>query len=64
MKDHRAKVCKNCKLFVDGDQCPQCNESNFSHSWKGTVMINDPNGSEIAQFLKITAKGKYCLWVK
>lgn len=64
MKDQRAKVCRNCRLFVEGDQCPQCSESNFSHSWKGIIFINDPNGSEIAQHLNITKKGKYCIWVK
>ncbi len=60
----RGKVCRECKLFVDGDVCPHCNESNFSRSWKGVVMVNDPNDSEIAQKLEITKKGKYCLWVK
>ena len=60
----RRKVCRNCRLFVSGDSCPICGESNFSHSWKGVVMINDPADSEIAKALGITAKGKYCLWVK
>lgn len=63
MKD-REKVCRNCRLFVKGDSCPLCNESNFSHSWKGMVMVNNPEGSEIARTLGIKAKGKYALWVK
>ncbi|MCD6496323.1 MAG: DNA-directed RNA polymerase subunit E'' [Candidatus Aenigmarchaeota archaeon] len=63
-KEKREKVCRNCRLFVDGDECPICGESNFSNSWKGTALINDPNGSEIAKFLDIKAKGKYALWVK
>jgi DNA-directed RNA polymerase subunit E" len=58
------KVCRNCRLFVEGDTCPLCNESNFSHSWKGRVIIKDPEGSEIAKNLGITKKGRYCLWVK
>ncbi len=58
------KVCRNDKLFVKGDVCPLCGESNFSHSWKGMVIINDPNESEIAKVLKITKKGKYSLWTK
>lgn len=60
----RRKVCRNCRLFVTGSSCPLCNESNFSHSWKGMVIINDPNESEIAKKLGITQKGTYCLWVK
>ena len=60
----REKVCRNCRLFVKSDVCPICNESNFSRSWKGTAIINDPANSDIAKTLKITTKGKYCLWVK
>ncbi len=60
----RVKVCRNCRLFVEGDKCPLCGESNFSKSWKGTAMIKDPNGSEIAKKLEIKGKGKYCIWVK
>jgi DNA-directed RNA polymerase subunit E" len=64
MRDTKEKVCRNCRLFVKGDSCPICNESNFSRSWKGMVMVNNPNESDIAKTLKITVKGKYCLWVK
>ena len=60
----REKVCRNCRLFVEGDKCPICGESNFSKSWKGVVMIKDPKDSEIAQKLDLKARGKYCLWVK
>jgi DNA-directed RNA polymerase subunit E" len=60
----REKVCRTCRLFVGGDKCPLCGESNFSKSWKGTVIINDPAGSDIAKKLNLTAKGRYCLWVK
>jgi DNA-directed RNA polymerase subunit E" len=64
MKDNTEKVCRNCRLFVKEDSCPICRESNFSRSWKGMVMINDPLQSEIAKTLGMTVKGKYCLWVK
>jgi DNA-directed RNA polymerase subunit E" len=60
----REKVCRTCRLFVSGEKCPLCGESSFSKSWKGTVIINDPQGSDIAQKLGLTAKGRYCLWVK
>jgi DNA-directed RNA polymerase subunit E" len=58
------KVCRNCKRFVKGSRCPICNQSNFSRSWKGIVIINDPQNSEIAQLLGIKNPGKYSLWVK
>jgi DNA-directed RNA polymerase subunit E" len=64
VQTERSKVCRNCRLFVEGGECPHCGESNFSRSWKGTVIINDPKGSEIAGKLGMTKKGRYCLWVK
>lgn len=58
------KVCRKCKRFVKGSECPICNQSSFSRSWKGIVVINDPEKSEIAQLLSIKHPGKYSLWVK
>lgn len=58
------KVCRTCKRFVEGSKCPLCNQSSFSRSWKGIVVVTDPNESEVAQLLNIKAPGKYCLWVK
>ncbi|MBL7206141.1 MAG: DNA-directed RNA polymerase, subunit E'' [Candidatus Aenigmarchaeota archaeon] len=60
----KEKVCRDCKRFVQGNTCPVCRQSNFSRSWKGTVLIVDPEGSEIAQSLSITVPGKYALWVR
>lgn len=53
-----------CRRFVDGDVCPACNTANFSRSWKGLVIVNDPRESVIAEKLGITAPGKYCMWVR
>lgn len=60
----KQKVCRLCRRFVDGDVCPACNAANFSRSWKGLVIVNDPRGSVIAEKLGITAPGKYCMWVR
>ena len=58
------KVCKKCKLFVQGDQCPLCKGHSFSESWKGRVFIVNPEKSEIAKNIGITAKGEYALKVR
>lgn len=58
------KVCKNCKLFVEGSDCPLCRQANFSRSWKGLLVINDPADSQLAAAMSIKAPGKYCVWVK
>lgn len=58
------KVCKKCKRFVDGAQCPACHSTTFSESWKGRIYIVDPNKSEIAKKIGITAKGEYAIKVR
>lgn len=55
------KVCKNCKLFVDGNVCPICKGNQFSESWKGRIVIVNPEKSEIAQKMDIKAKGEYAI---
>lgn len=58
------KVCRGCRRFVTGTVCPACRTANFSRTWKGVLIVNDPNGSDVAKLCGINAPGKYCLWVK
>jgi len=58
------KVCKTCRIFVDGAQCPICKNSNFTDSWKGRIIITDASQSEIAQKVGIKAKGEYAIKVR
>lgn len=56
-------VCRTCKRFTTEKECVICKSTNLSVSWKGVVIINDPNDSEIAQLMEITVPGKYALFV-
>ncbi|MFH1450909.1 MAG: transcription elongation factor subunit Spt4 [archaeon] len=58
------KACRNCRRFVKESLCPVCQGNSFSWSWKGILVVNDPNGSAIAQTMGITVPGRYCMWVK
>lgn len=58
------KVCKKCKLFVEGAVCPACKGNQFSENWKGRIFISDPAKSEIAQEMEIQVKGEYAIKVK
>ena len=60
----KKKVCKKCKLFVDGDECPLCKGNQFSTNWQGRLFIIDANKSVIAQNIGIKAKGEYAIKVK
>lgn len=58
------KVCKNCRMFVEGDTCPICKHSNFTDNWKGRLNIISAEKSQIAQNTGIKAKGEYAIKVR
>ncbi|MBI4177216.1 MAG: DNA-directed RNA polymerase subunit E'' [Candidatus Aenigmarchaeota archaeon] len=58
------KVCRTCRRFVKESVCPVCKGTSFSWSWKGIVVVNDPNDSSIAKHMGITVPGKYCILMK
>lgn len=58
------KVCKRCKLFVEGNECPLCHGNQFSESWKGRIVVLDAEKSEIAQKIDIKVKGEYTIKVR
>lgn len=60
----KKKVCKNCKIFVEGDNCPICKNATFSTNWSGRVYIFDAQKSLIAQKMGITVKGEYAIKVR
>lgn len=57
----RKKACKSCKIFVKGNECPLCKSGDLTTSWKGRMIIVDPNKSDIAKKLGIKVKGEYAI---
>ena len=60
----KKKVCKKCKLFVDGETCPICKKNNFSTSFQGRVYFVDIQNSTIAKNIGVELKGEYAIKVK
>jgi len=60
----KKKVCKQCRIFVDGDACPICKNANFSTNWKGRLAVLDPEKSEIAKKVGLKQKGEYAIKVR
>jgi len=58
----RIQVCRNCRRFTTGLTCPVCKSTNLSTSWKGLLIIVNPE-SEIAKMLKVNEPGRYALYV-
>ena len=60
----KKKVCKKCKVFVDGNECPVCKGNKFSTNWQGRISILDPEKSSIAKKVGMKAKGEYAIKVR
>ena len=60
----KKKVCKKCKYFVEGAECPICKSKEFSTTWQGRINVIDANKSDIAKRMKITVKGEYAIKVR
>jgi len=60
----KRKVCKRCKLFVEGDKCPGCESESFATSWQGRMFVSDANRSEIAKKIEIKLKGEYAIKIR
>lgn len=59
----RSYVCRNCKMFTIEKECPNCKSKDLSASWKGVIIFNKVEDSEIAKVLEINKPGKYALFV-
>jgi len=57
----KEKACKQCKAIFEGTQCPKCGSQEFADSYKGKVVILNPEESEIAKNLNIKDKGTYAV---
>ena len=55
------KICRKCKLFIEGTNCPVCKSNQFADSFKGKLIIMDAEKSEIAEKLEIKVKGEYAI---
>mgnify|MGYP006311769527 CR=1 FL=1 len=60
----KRKVCKKCKMFVNGSECPGCKGNKFSTNWQGRISILDPEKSTIAKKIGIEKKGEYAIKVR
>ena len=57
----KKKVCKTCKIFVDGKNCPICKNNLFSTNWKGRVYVLDVKKSAVAEKMEVEVKGEYAV---
>ena len=58
----KQKACKLCKtIFDSGEKCPNCGSKEYTESFKGRIVVIDPNKSEIAKKLNLKEKGNFAI---
>ncbi len=60
----KKKVCKNCKLIVEGNECVNCHGQSFSTNFQGRLFVNDVQRSLVAEKINIKVKGEYAIKVR
>ena len=59
---NKPKACKICNtIYETGDKCPKCDSKESTESFKGRVVVLNPEKSEIAQKINIKGKGNYAI---
>jgi len=57
----KRKICKSCKVFVEGSECPLCKGNQFVTNFKGRIDVVDAEKSEIAKKIGLKTKGEYAI---
>ncbi len=60
----KQKACKICKKIYEGEKCPRCESRESTESFKGRIVVVNPEKSEIAQKLNIKEKGNFAIKVR
>ncbi len=57
----KLKACKNCGIIHDKEKCPKCGSKESTDSFRGRIIVFDPEKSEIAKNLGIKDKGNFAI---
>jgi len=57
----KSKACKICSTIYEGDKCPKCDSRESTESFKGRIMLFNPEKSEIAPKLKLKDRGNFAI---
>lgn len=60
----KKKVCRKCKLFYEGAECPACKDNQAATTWKGRIAIVSSEKSKIAKKMGITYSGEYAIKIR
>ncbi len=57
----KEKACKVCNTIYEGDKCPRCESKESTESFKGKIIVLNPEKSEIAPKINLKSKGTFAI---
>ena len=58
----KTRACKICNtIFESGEKCPKCGSKETTESYKGRIIVLNPEKSEIAQKINLKEKGTFAI---
>ena len=57
----KLKACKICSTIHEEEKCPKCESKESTESFKGRIILLNPEKSEIAQKLNLKEKGNFAI---
>ncbi len=57
----KPKACKICSTIHEEEKCPKCDSKESSESFKGRIIVLNPEKSEIASKLNLKDKGNFAI---
>lgn len=54
-------MCPKCKRLTSTSTCPVHKDAKLVESWKGRIIIVEPENSELAKKINISEAGEYAL---
>ena len=58
----KQKACKICNtIFEVGEKCPKCGSKEYTDSFKGRIVLLNPEKSEIAKNINLKEKGNFAI---
>lgn len=57
----KQKACRLCNTIYEGDKCPKCDSKDSTESFKGKIVVLNPEKSEIANKINLKSKGNFAI---
>ena len=54
-------MCPKCKRLTSTSTCPVHKDAKLVETWKGRIIVIEPEKSELAKKINIDASGEYAL---